>query len=135
MEDKIKSIMANALKNIAKDQDTDKKNIQLVLSADGEDVFYNGWNDYLPIKEENNLKQYGIVKLIGVIDNSLFSSFGVKDAIVKTISRLSDENNMNIENAKLVVLEYSDGSISDIVITLYNGVKYVKQIEFSEILK
>jgi hypothetical protein len=123
--EKFTEIASKCLEKNAKENKTEKKNMQLVfkLGADGE-TEYVIYKDFAPLKSVTFLQVLGVK-----LDFKGYSIF-VPKFIKGALERFCEEFDMAKEDAR-VVLNFHDNE--SMVMWLYNASTYIKQVELESL--
>ena len=123
--EKFTDIVSKCLDKKAKELNTTKKNVQLVFKLGGD-----GEAEYLITKEYTTIKVLTFMEVLGVkIDFKGYSLF-VPNFIKGALNRFCESD--NIEVSKVSVVTYFNDN-KEMVMWLYNGNQYVKQIELESL--
>jgi hypothetical protein len=122
--EKFTDIVSKCLERNAKELNTQKKNVQLVfkLGQDGE-------AEYLLTKDYTNVKVLDFMEVLGVRIDFKGYSFFVPNFIKGALNRFCESD--NIEASKVSVVTYFNDK--EMVMWLYNGNQYVKQVELESL--
>ena len=123
--EKFTDIVSKCLDKNAKELNTTKKNVQLIFKLGGD-----GEAEYLITKEYTTIKVLTFMEVLGVkIDFKGYSLF-VPNFIKGALNRFCESD--NIEVSKVSVVTYFNDN-KEMVMWLYNGNQYVKQIELESL--